>query len=55
MSLIILMYIIKTTLSFTIRWCHGPIFIPINILRFALHYLLSYILCMIILLWICTH
>ena len=54
MSLLILMYIIKTTLSFIIRWCHGPISIPINMLRLALDYLLFYTLYDDPI-WICPH
>ena len=49
MSLLISMYIIKTTLSFIIHWCYGPISIPINRLRLVLDYILFYTLCMIIL------
>ena len=49
MSLFILMYIIKTTLSFIIRWCYGRLLNPINTLRFILAYILFYALCMIIL------
>ena len=47
--ILILMYIIKATLSFTIRWCSDLISMPIKMLRLALDYLLFYILCRIIL------
>ena len=49
MSLLILMYIIKTSLSFIIRRCYGPLSIPINMLRLVLAYIWFYTLCMIIL------
>ena len=43
------MQVIKTTLSFAIHWCHAPVSIPTNMIQSAIHYILSYILCMIIL------
>ena len=43
------MHIIKTTLSFAIRWSHELVSIPINLFRSVLLYVLSYLLCVIIL------
>ena len=43
------MHVIITTLSFAIHRCHEPVYIPTNMIQSAIHYILSYILCVIIL------
>ena len=43
------MHVIETTLSFAIRWCHAPVSFPSKMIQSAIHYILSYVLCIIIL------
>ena len=43
------MHVLKTTLSFAIHWCHAPASFPAKMIQSAIHYILSYVLCVIIL------